>query len=168
MNYIKFGGESEWSSQNLNLPISYIHAIENRIVLIYTGISRSSSDIQSNFLTDLKLKSKTLTRTGELATECKELLTINGDLDLVGEMLVESWNLKKEVNSLSVTDEIQDIWEKAMKAGALGGKILGAGGGGFLMFWVRDGEREKFLREFKVGLHVPVSISEAGSTCVLK
>ena len=106
-------------------------------------------------------------RTIELARICREILIGQSNLDEIGEMLVESWSLKKAMNSNSITPKLEDIWLKSRRSGALGGKVLGAGGGGFCMFWVKKGSREEFLEKFKFGTHVPVRISFEGSGCVL-
>ena len=168
LNYIKFGGQKEWVHE----PISISHLkkleLESRMILIYTGVHRSSSDVQANLLIDLNKKTKTMQRTIELARECKEVLLSNTNLDDIGEMLVESWSLKKAMNSNAITPALEEIWVKSQRAGALGGKVLGAGGGGFCMFWVKEDGQEEFLERFDFGTHVPVQISNEGSTCILK
>ena len=68
---------------------------------------------------------------------------------------------------LKNTNIIDDFFEKAMKCGAVGGKILGAGGGGFSLFWVDPDNRERFLRDFDIGVEVPFRIDFQGTTCVL-
>jgi D-glycero-alpha-D-manno-heptose-7-phosphate kinase len=168
LNYISFGGKSEWEVEVINLDGLTQKRIEDRVVLIYTGVHRSSSDIQSNLLVDLDKKSKVMFRTIDLARECKEIIRRGGDLDLVGEMLVESWALKRAMNSSAITPALEEIWKKAQAAGAIGGKVLGAGGGGFCMFWVKEGNREEFIKKFNFGTYVPVKISSEGSTCVLQ
>lgn len=134
MNYLKFGRNPEWSSHPISLSSDFKSAIEDRIVLIYSGVHRSSSDVQANFLVNLEKKGKTMDRTIDLARECRSLIESEGDLDLVGEMLTESWFLKKQMNSHSVTPELENLWKASIKAGALGGKVLGAGGAGFVCF----------------------------------
>ena len=168
LNYIKFGGEKEWDLEPVAISDLKKNEIENRIVLIYTGVHRSSSDIQANLLVDLDKKTKTMQRTIELARECKEVLLKDSNLDEIGEMLVESWSLKKAMNSNAITPDLEEIWNESQRAGALGGKVLGAGGGGFCMFWVREESREDFLEKFKFGTHVPIKISYEGSSCILK
>ena len=168
LNYIKFGGQKEWVHEPLFINDLKRNEIENRVVLIYTGVHRSSSDVQANLLIDLNKKTKTMQRTIELARECKEVLLSDTNLDEIGEMLAESWSLKKAMNSFAITPALDDIWVKSQRAGALGGKVLGAGGGGFCMFWVREGGQEEFLKRFDFGTHVPVQISNEGSTCILK
>lgn len=167
LNYITFGGESNWVHEPLMISETRKKEIEERIVLIYTGVHRSSSDVQANLLIDLHKKDKTMFRTIDLAREAKEILVNGSDLDSIGEMLVESWSLKKAMNSHSITPRLEEIWVNSQRAGALGGKVLGAGGGGFCMFWVKERMREEFLRKLNFGTHVPVKISDEGSTCVL-
>jgi len=167
LNYITFGGKTEWECEPLSISEEKKEEIERRTVLIYTGVNRSSSDVQANLLVNLSKKTKTMNRTIELARECRAVLDNSADLDLIGDMLVESWSLKKAMNSYAITPVLEEIWLNSRKAGALGGKVLGAGGGGFCMFWVGEGMREDFLRRFNYGTHVPVKISSEGSTCVL-
>ncbi len=167
LNYITFGGKADWLHEPLMISESKKREIEERTVLIYTGVHRSSSDVQANFLIDLEKKAKTMFRTIELARESKDVLARDLDLDIIGEMLAESWYLKKAMNSHAITPALEEIWSKSKQAGALGGKVLGAGGGGFCMFWVKKGMREDFLRKFNFGTYVPVKISNEGSTCLL-
>ena len=167
LNYITFGGESNWAYEPLMISETRKKEVEERIVLVHTGVHRSSSDVQANLLVDLHKKGKTMFRTIDLARESKKVLVNGSDLDSIGEMLVESWSLKKAMNSSAITPILEEIWVNSQRAGALGGKVLGAGGGGFCMFWVKEGMREDFLRKLNFGVHVPIRISEEGSTCVL-
>jgi D-glycero-alpha-D-manno-heptose-7-phosphate kinase len=168
MNYLKFGDQPDWVATPITLGIDHQEAIEDRIVLIYSGITRTSSDVQASLMTDLDKKIGVMNRTVELARECRQLIESKGDLDLIGEMLNESWSLKKQMNSDSVTASLEELRRQSAQAGALGGKILGAGGGGFCMFWVKEGGRDEFLNRFNMGTYVPVRISSEGSTCILK
>ena len=168
MNYIEFGGNLNWEATPMILSSDFQKSITDRIVMIYTGITRISSDIQANLLIDLENKLTTMQRTAELTRECRKIFEEEGDLDLIGEMLVESWSLKREMNNLAITPALDAVWEKAKSAGALGGKVLGAGGGGFCMFWVKENGREEFLNNFNLGTYVPVQISKTGSECILK
>jgi D-glycero-alpha-D-manno-heptose-7-phosphate kinase len=168
LNYIQFGGTNQWEISPINADINFQNEITERVVLIYTGLSRMSTDVQANLLVNLMSKKSVMDRTIELARECRELLENSGDLDLIGEMLVESWSLKRKMNSHAITPKLEELWERAKSSGALGGKVLGAGGGGFCMFWVAKEQREHFLRRFNAGIYVPVRISNEGSSCILK
>lgn len=168
LNHITFGDRSEWRNNPVLISDAKKKEIEYRTILIYTGLQRSSSDVQANLLVGLDKKAKTMQRTVQLTRECRKVLTAGLDLDQIGEMLVESWSLKKAMNSQAITPALENVWKKSQQAGALGGKVLGAGGGGFCMFWVKVGMREEFLERFNFGTHVPIKISETGSTCVLR
>jgi D-glycero-alpha-D-manno-heptose-7-phosphate kinase len=168
INHIKFGGHNNWEATPIKIDGNYRKEIERRTVLIYTGINRLSSDIQESLLFDLNKKTKTMERAAELSRECNTIISTGGNLDQLGEMFIESWSLKRSMNSRAITPELESIWLQSLKAGSLGGKVLGAGGGGFCMFWVKDGGREEFLSKFGIGVHVPIKISLEGSTCILK
>ena len=168
MNYIEFGGQQEWKASPMILSPMYQEAITNRIVMIYTGITRTSSDVQAGLLVNLESKTKTMMRTIELARQCRKIFDEEGDLDLIGDMLAESWSLKIQMNDQAVNSQLKEVWQRSKKAGALGGKVLGAGGGGFCIFWVKEGGQKEFLSKFGMGLHVPVQISNKGSECILK
>ena len=167
MNLIEFGKGDRWTASPLHLSSDYLTEIENRIVLLFTGISRSSSDISKSLLENLQSKADLMNRTHELALECNNILRNNADLSLIGPMLLESWELKKRMNPASVTSLLDDFLERALKAGAEGGKILGAGGGGFCLFWVNPNNRDFFIRQMSPAVHVPIRISLEGSTRIL-
>ncbi len=167
INLIEFGKGERWSATPLYLSPNYLSELENRMVLLFTGISRSSSDVSKSLLENLESKATLMERTHELALECDGILRSNGDLSIIGPMLLESWNLKKLMNPASVTPLLEDFLERAMKAGAEGGKILGAGGGGFCLFWVNPNKRDSFISQMSPAVHVPICISPEGSTRIL-
>ena len=167
LNHIIFDPDTGWTANKIMMSDAYKNEMEDRMVLVYTGVNRISSDIQAHLFTNLKTKISTLNRTGLLARECQEILASEGDLDVIGEMLAESWELKRAMNSYAITHELDDLWDRARKAGALGGKVLGAGGGGFCLFWVGKNAKIDFLQKFNSGTYVPAKIVNDGSTCIL-
>jgi D-glycero-alpha-D-manno-heptose-7-phosphate kinase len=167
MNHIIFDPDNGWTANKIMMSDAYKNEMEDRMVLVYTGVNRISSDIQAHLFTNLKTKISTLNRTGLLARECQEILAREGDLDVIGEMLAESWELKRAMNSYAITHELDDLWDRARRAGALGGKVLGAGGGGFCLFWVGKNTKIDFLQKFNSGTYVPARIVNDGSTCIL-
>jgi D-glycero-alpha-D-manno-heptose-7-phosphate kinase len=167
LNHIIFDPDTGWTANKIMMSDAYKNEMEDRMVLVYTGVNRISSDIQAHLFTNLKTKISTLNRTGLLARKCQEILAREGDLDVIGEMLAESWELKRAMNSYAITHELDDLWDRARKAGALGGKVLGAGGGGFCLFWVGKNAKIDFLQKFNSGTYVPAKIVNDGSTCIL-
>lgn len=167
LNFIEFGSGDSWNATPLLPSPRYLEAIEDRIVLLFSGISRLSSDISKSLLENLGTKTRVMARTQKLATECRDIFQNEGDLAQIGSMLVESWNLKKLMNPASVTPVLEDFFDRAMKVGAEGGKILGAGGGGFFLFWVDPEYRESFIQQMSPAIAVPIRISHEGSTRIL-
>jgi D-glycero-alpha-D-manno-heptose-7-phosphate kinase len=167
INHIEFNSPNMWKIDKINLDLDYIRDIESRIVLIYSGIPRFSSDISKGLLDRLEMKSQLMNRTKDLANEFKKLLMTKGDLSLVCEMLKESWSIKKDLNPFSITPELDSFYQSALLKGARAGKVLGAGGGGFFLFWVDPENRESFIKKMAPQVYVPISISFEGSTRIL-
>lgn len=167
LNLIKFGIGNNWSVHRIKISDNYKTEIENRIILLYSGINRLSSDISKTLIENLDLKSNLLKATHRLAMDAYEIIKHEKDLSLIGPMLIESWNIKKEINSASVTPHLEDFFTKGLKLGAKGGKILGAGGGGFFLFWIDPELREHFIKKMSPAIVVPIRIAELGSTRIL-
>lgn len=125
--------------------------LNDSLMLFFTGFSRYSFTIQQEHEKAIKTKEQQLLEMLSLVDEAEKILT-GGDLDEFGRMLDYTWKLKRGVNSAVSTSEIDQAYETAMKAGALGGKLLGAGGGGFLLLYVRpeeQGQVRKALHDLK-------------------
>ena len=90
----------------------------------------------------------------------------NKDLDDFGRLLHETWKLKRSTGNKISTNEIDMIYDKALNAGALGGKLLGAGGGGFMLFYVPDENKENVKKELKDLLQVPFSFENEGTSVI--
>ncbi len=116
--------------------------LENNLMMFYTGITRKSTDILSEQKKKTKDKLEYLDRMKELSKKIMGAIS-RGDLDDVGRILHENWMLKKELASRISNPEIDEMYEKALSAGALGGKLLGAGGGGFLLLYVPEENQPK-------------------------
>lgn len=132
------------SSAPLNLDICTIHDLEDNLVLFFTGISRSASSILKDQV-DKSIVNNTrmidnLHYTKDLGTRSKAAL-ISGDTNLFGELMNEHWEHKKSRSSGMTSDYIDSAYQIALKNGAVGGKLVGAGGGGFLMFYANDKEK---------------------------
>lgn len=169
LNYLEFSTSLSWRAESISLSKSYLDAIESRIALVYTGISRNSSDINATLLTGLEKKQNLLGELINMADVCRNHFTAeDGDLDVIGEMLDQSWNLKRSLNKEATNSELDNFYSKGKAAGAIGGKILGAGGGGFFLFWLKEGGKADFSSRFKLGTHIPIKISQQGSSIVYR
>jgi len=166
VNYIEFGPGPYWVVNPINLSHKQIEEIEERIVLVFTGINRFSSDVSKTLLEKLESKSDFMKRNMDLAKECRSIFMEARNLNLIGKMLNEAWQLKQRINPKSVTPELERIYNKGIASGAEGGKILGAGGGGFFLFWVNPERRVPFIIEMHDFTVVPIKISSLGSTII--
>lgn len=143
--------------------------LNRSLMLFFTGFSRFSSDIQQSvdqmLSTDAKLVQ--LLRTKEIVDEAERLLSDEGEsLAGFGKLLHEAWRLKRTLTASVSTPSIDNFYEKAMKAGALGGKLLGAGGGGFLLFYVEEEFQATVRQSLSELLYVPFEFEEAGSQII--
>ncbi len=164
INHIEFGQERDWVAHPFLMDLIRIREIEDRCFLVFTGMTRNSSDISSGLVQNIDEKHNLMTRTRNLVNQAKQILDSNSDLDGIGDLLREGWFLKKESNPLATTDHLQDFISIGLKAGAIGAKVLGAGGGGFCLFWLKPNDRDRFRADFGLGIEVPFKLDFGGTT----
>ena len=147
---------------------SYRH-LESSIMMFYTGALHDANKIlseQSKNLATANEKIEATKRLCEMTRELKREFEAN-NVDALGETLRVSWEIKKGLASGISSPLIDDAYSRGIKAGALGGKLLGAGGGGFLLFYVPDDEKKKAVREALSDLmELPVELDNSGATIV--
>ncbi len=141
--------------------------LNSRLMLFFTGFSRFSSDIQRNTEKSMKDKTAELMEMYRLVDEAERILTDrNVPLDEFGRLLDYTWKLKRGISGGISTGTIDAQYANAIKAGALGGKLLGAGGGGFLLFYVPEGRRDAVLDAMKGQMHVPFRFENEGTKVI--
>lgn len=147
INFIEFGRDGSVQVEPIVVGRDGRGYLEDRMLLFYTGITRSAADVleeqQKNTLSDQE-KFGRLCAMRELADELRERLSA-GELDAVGEVLHRGWELKRGLASKVSSEEIDALYARAREAGAIGGKLLGAGGGGFLLFFVPPEKQQKVV-----------------------
>ena len=141
--------------------------LNDNLMLFFTGFSRFSSDIQKDTEKSMKDKTSQLLEMYKLVDEAEKILTNkNADLDEFGRLLDYTWNLKRGISSGISTSSIDEQYEKAKKAGAIGGKLLGAGGGGFLLFYVPKEKQESVKESLKGQMYVPFKFENEGTKVI--
>ena len=141
--------------------------LNGHLMLYFTGFSRFSSDIQKNTEKSMKDKTQQLIEMYELVDKAEKVLTDkDADLDEFGRLLDYTWKLKRGISSGISTGSIDDQYDRAMKAGALGGKLLGAGGGGFLLFYVPMEKQAAVHEAMKDLLYVPFKFENDGTKII--
>lgn len=141
-------------------------ALNNKLMLFFTGFSRFSSDIQVKTQQALSDKTAQLLEMLKLVDEAEAVLTSKADLNEFGRLLDYTWKLKRGITTEISTDSIDGLYGKAMEAGALGGKLLGAGGGGFLLFYVEEDKQERVKKALSNLLYVPFKFENGGTRVI--
>jgi len=144
--------------------------LNDNLLMFFTGFTRMSSDIQkANAATSetREKKIKLLVEMLNLVDEAEAVLTDKTrNLDDFGSILDYTWNLKRGTGSAVSTEHIDELYKKGIQAGALGGKLLGAGGGGFLVFYVQPERQEAVMEAMKDLLYIPFNFENGGSRVV--
>ena len=142
--------------------------LNDNLMMFFTGFTRFSSDVQKiNSASGAEDKKARLKRMYDLVDEAEAILTDKTrNLDDFGRLLDVTWKLKKGTGSAISTNSIDVLYEKGMEAGALGGKLLGAGGGGFLVFYVRPENQDSVQKAMKNLLYIPFRFEDGGTRII--
>lgn len=165
LNMIEIDAEGGYGIIPIVLPEDRIEALESRLMLYYTGIQRHASEIAKAQIENTERNTDYLKCIAAQVPEAAEILR-NGELDRFGVLLNTAWCFKRQLSDKISSPEIDRFYDAALSAGALGGKVLGAGGGGFMLFYVPP-EHQAAVRG-AVGLFdIPVKFESGGSQVVL-
>ena len=164
---LKIAENGSVNVQSLSIELDTRVSLEKRLLMFYTGVQRRSSDIQAKVSRDVVAAGGSidyLHRTKEIGLESASALQ-SGNLDYYGELMDQNWQIKKAMSKSISSNEIDNFYEIGKTNGALGGKVIGAGGGGFLLFYVPKGKMEKLRREMASwGLkELPFTFANSGS-----
>lgn len=139
--------------------------LENNLFLIFTGITREAQKVASTYVNNIEDKKKLIEKNQELLKKMKKSLLSN-KLNDIGIILNESWILKKKFSNKVSNNFIDKLYNKGIKSGATGGKLLGAGGGGFILFYVPKKNHKSFLKKFNKDVVISLKIENKGSTAI--
>lgn len=141
--------------------------LNHNLMMFFTGFTRFSSDVQKANASDRADKTAQLKEMFTLVGEAEKVLTDkNCDLDEFGRLLDYTWKLKCQTGAAVSTDTINDLYSKGRTAGALGGKLLGAGGGGFLVFYVQPEYQDSVKEAMRDLLYIPFKFEDAGTRVI--
>lgn len=141
--------------------------LNHNLMLFFTGFVRYSSEVQEANASSSSDKTKKLLEMLDLVDDAEKILTDkHSDLDDFGRLLDHTWKLKRGTGKVVSTESIDEIYERGKKAGALGGKLLGAGGGGFFLFYVHAERQMDFLKKMNDLLYIPFSFETDGTSVV--
>ncbi|MCX5633852.1 MAG: kinase [Phycisphaerae bacterium] len=163
---INFSGDDNFKLTPIVVTPSRLQELNDHIMLIFTGFSRFASDIAKSQIENIHKKKSELADMYSMVDVAIEILTSGRDIKDFGKLLHESWKLKRSLTDRISTSQIDDIYEVAHKAGAIGGKLLGAGGGGFVILFAEPDKQNMIKNSLKDFLHVPFKFEKSGSEIV--
>jgi D-glycero-alpha-D-manno-heptose-7-phosphate kinase len=166
-NRIDFHTNDKFSVTPLVVKPEKIKDLQSHLMLFFTGFSRFAVEIADSKLKNLAAKAESLHTIRQMVDEGIDVLQSETDLDDFGRLLHAGWLLKRSLSSKVSNSAIDDIYEAARKAGALGGKILGAGGGGFMLLFVKPELQAQVKEALSSLLHIPFEFEYDGSKIVL-
>jgi len=166
LNRIDFGGQDEFSVSPVILPQERLTLLQDNLMLVFTGLSRNASEIAKEQVKTTGQNHQQLSTMHQMVGEATEILKGAGDLADFGRLLHEGWQLKRSLTGQISNDFIDQIYEHAINAGATGGKLLGAGGGGFMLFLVKPELRAAVTEALKDLIQVPFRFESSGAQII--
>jgi len=165
-NKINFNGNDEFRVEPIIVTRDRISQLENHLMLYFTGFSRIASEVAQAQIENTPKKKRELTLMYQMVDEAINILNENKNILEFGKLLNETWKLKRSLTNKISNPMINNIYETALKAGAIGGKLLGAGGGGFMLLFVSPEKQPKVRETLKTLLEVPFNFESEGSQII--
>jgi len=166
LNHILFQENGEIIVKPVTLSQDRIHQLESHLMLFYTGIKRTASNVAQSYVNNIEEKKKQMEMMTGLVDESIAILNSDRDIMDFGRLLHEAWKIKCSFSERVSNSSVDEIYSKAVSAGAIGGKIAGAGGGGFMVLFVPPERRERVREELKSLVHVPFRFEGHGSQII--
>ncbi len=164
-NYIEFGGAHHLRATKVIIPEEKMHDLQSHLMLFFTGFSRNASEIAKHQIINIPQKKKDFKGLYRMAQEGLDMLKSH-DLMAFGRLLDDSWKIKRQLSDKITTPRIDEIYSAAKKAGALGGKLLGAGGGGFVLIFAQPQKQARIRKSLQGLLEIPFRFERLGSQII--
>lgn len=167
LNRIKFGGDHIFDVDPIIIPREREIALQDNLLLCFTGFARSAPTIAQHQIKETAQRVRELEEMQSLTDEALRVLTDgNSSLDTFGELLGHQWNVKRSLTEHISNSDIDGIYRLGIQNGALGGKLLGAGGGGFMLFYAPKEDHKAITNSLGTKLFVPFRFEDTGSKIV--
>lgn len=165
-NFIRFLRDGQIHVEPLTLSAGRLAELEQHLILLYTGTSRFGSEIAKNVTNNFSFRFAELTEMRAMVDKGLDILSGTRSLDEFGKLLHKSWMLKRALSDEISNFTIDEIYKKALDNGAIGGKLSGAGGSGFMLFYVPIPKQAHFLLAMNPYLCVPFGFTQSGSSII--
>jgi D-glycero-alpha-D-manno-heptose-7-phosphate kinase len=167
-NKIEFSSKNDFYVYPITIQQQKVDLLQSHLMLFFTGFARNASDIAGEQVKQTPNKRNELKAMSDMVDEAINILNRDSqDINDFGKLLDESWKLKKGLTKLISNGDIDEIYETAIKAGAVGGKLLGAGGGGFILFFAPPENHQRIREKLKSLLFVPFGFEKLGTQVIL-
>jgi D-glycero-alpha-D-manno-heptose-7-phosphate kinase len=166
LKHIYFNGEDNVHVEPVVMKPGRLESLQDHLMLFFTGFSRTASQIAGEQIKATPQKEKELNEMYRMVDTAIEILNSGEDIVRFGELLHQSWQLKRSLSDKISTPYIDYLYDAARNAGAAGGKILGAGGGGFILFFVKPELQPKVIASLSGLLHIPFRFENSGSQII--
>lgn len=166
-NKIEFLADHDFLQTPIIIGVERLQELQSHLMLFYTGISRYASRIAQKKIENIPNRKKELTVMRQMVDEALEILTNKSPMTEFGKLLHESWRLKKSLSDSVSTPHVDEMYDAAISAGATGGKLLGAGGGGFMLVFAPPANQPAIMKRLKDYFCIPFKFDEQGSQIVV-
>jgi len=166
LNHIVFNKDSGFEVNPVTIPRQRLQELNDHMILVYTGIQRIASRIEEEKINQMGEHKAELGAIQRYVDDALELLNSNYAIDEFGVLLHETWLQKRRLSENVTNDNLDDLYETCRKNGAIGGKLLGTGGGGFMLIFVKPEKREEMLKAIPGFIPVPFNFDTTGSQVI--
>jgi D-glycero-alpha-D-manno-heptose-7-phosphate kinase len=165
-NHITFLPNGEISVRPITISTDRIRELNSHLMLFYTGIKRTASNIADSYVNGIEEKRRQLRIMKDLLEESLSVLSNGQDITGFGELMQEAWQAKRSLSSKVSNARVDEVYEAACSAGAIGGKLTGAGGGGFLLVFAQPSAHQRIKERLRGLIHVPFKFEFSGSQII--
>src|SRR5882672_3596566 len=165
-NHVVFHTSGEITVKPITATAGRLNELNRHLMLFYTGIRRTASDVAESYVNGLDDRERQLRSIGDLTNEAVSVLCGKSKVAVFGELLHNAWQVKRDLSSKVSNSDIEEIYAEATSAGAMGGKLLGAGGGGFILFFVPPSKQTIVRRKLNKLIYVPFKFESSGSQII--
>ncbi len=165
-NIFRFNPDGSIKAEPITLPQARIRELESHLLMLYTGTSRLSTEIAGEIIGQVERREEVLLQMRQMVDQAVEILSGSVPILEFGRLLNRSWRLKQRLADKISNPTIDRIYQKALDNGAVGGKLLGAGGAGFMIFFVPPEKRRRLQQALEGYLQVPFRFETQGATLI--